>query len=379
MSAGLKSKITATALAAGFDTVRFTRPDTAMRPGQELRAFIRNGFHGDMGWFAANEERRADPAVLWPEARSIVMLGFNYAPEINPLLSLNLPDLGNISVYARRKDYHDVIKKKLKSVARWLHGETGDEVKVFVDTAPVMEKPLAMAAGMGWQGKHTCLVSREFGSWLFLGEIFTTADLQADAPGRDLCGSCCDCLEICPSRAFTAPGRIDARRCLSYLNIEFKGHIAPEFRRAMGNRIFGCDDCLAVCPWNKFAKAANAQSLALRPELENIPLRELAGLDDGAFRSLFAGTPVKRTGRERFVRNVLIAIGNSGNRGLGQSAARLLNDDSPLIRAMAVWAAARLLGKAEIDSLARSHAGRENDRYVINEWHMAGIGEGARS
>jgi len=368
---GLKSRIISRAHEAGFDAVRFTRPETPLPRKSELRQFIEKGCHGDMGWFAANEERRADPHVLWPQARSIIMLGVNYAPKTNPLDSLGMKDHGVISVYARRKDYHDVIKKKLKTVARWLHGETDEDVKVFVDTAPVMEKPLAMAAGLGWQGKHTCLVSREFGSWLFLGEIFTTVDLAADEAGRNLCGSCRDCLDICPTRAFIAPGKLDARRCLSYLNIEFKGHIAPDLRRAMGNRIFGCDDCLAVCPWNKFAKTANAQALALRPELHNLPLPDLARLDDSAFRLLFAGTPVKRTGRERFIRNVLIAIGNSGNRKLGQSAVRLLGDPSPLVRAMAVWAAARLLEGCELDILSQSHIPREHDSHVLAEWQMA--------
>jgi epoxyqueuosine reductase len=377
--AGLKSQIITKAHEAGFDAVRFTRPDTAIPNKTDLRRFIEKGCHGDMAWFAANEKRRADPHVLWPQARSIIMLGVNYAPETNPLDSLGMKDHGVISVYARRKDYHDVIKKKLKMVARWLHGETGEDVKVFVDTAPVMEKPLAMAAGLGWQGKHTCLVSREFGSWLFLGEIFTTADLAADEAGRNLCGSCRDCLDICPTRAFLAPGKIDARRCLSYLNIEFKGHIAPDLRLAMGNRIFGCDDCLAVCPWNKFAKTANAQTLALRPELHNLPLPDLARLEDSAFRLLFAGTPVKRTGRERFVRNVLIAIGNSGNPGLGKSAVRLLGDPSPLIRAMAVWAAAKLLERHALDTLSQTHMPRERDPCVLAEWRIATDKESAKT
>ena len=368
---GIKSQLLSKAREAGFDAVRITHPQNPAPHKAELREFITAGCHGDMAWFAANEARRADPLVLWPETRSIIMLGFNYAPQSNPLHALDRKDCGVISVYARRKDYHDVIKKKLKMVARWLHGETGAQVKVFVDTAPVMEKPLAMASGLGWQGKHTCLVSREFGSWLFLGEIFTTLEMAADEEGRNLCGSCRKCLDICPTQAFSGAGKIDARRCLSYLNIEYKGHIAREFRRAMGNRIFGCDDCLAICPWNKFARTAKAQTLALRPELDHLSLRDLAKLDDGDFRALFAGTPVKRTGRARFIRNVLIAIGNSGDPELGGSAAALLSDDAPLIRAMAVWAAANLLDNRAFDILSQTHIPREHDPHVLAEWQMA--------
>ena len=292
---------------------------------------------------AETAERRADPRTLWPEVRSVILLGLNYGPAENPLAELARTDRGYISVYARNRDYHDVIKGKLKEVAGFLASRASSDVKVFVDTAPVMEKPLAEAAGLGWQGKHTVIVSREFGNWLFLGAIFTTAELPADEPERDHCGSCRRCLDICPTNAFPAPYRLDARRCISYLTIEHKGHIPAELRPGIGNRIFGCDDCLAVCPWNKFAQAGREARLVQREDLAALPLAELARLDDPAFRARFSGTPIKRTGRDRFIRNVLVAIGNSGDVGLAGEAVRLLDDASPLVRAMAVWAVGRLL------------------------------------
>jgi epoxyqueuosine reductase len=324
-----------------------------------------------MAWMASGADRRADPKTLWPEAVSIVVLGVNYGPTADPLATLATKDKATISVYARRRDYHDVIKGKLKELAGFLAACSGADVKVFVDTAPVMEKPLAEAAGLGWQGKHTVLVSREFGNWLFLGSIFTTAPLPADAPETDHCGSCRRCLDVCPTDAFPAPYRLDARRCISYLTIEHKDHIAPDLRPGIGNRVFGCDDCLAVCPWNKFAQAGREARLATRDDLAAPSLAELARLDDGAFRVRFAGTPIKRTGRDRFVRNVLIAIGNSSDPALAAEAVRLLDDASPLVRAMAVWAAGRLLSPERISDLASGRRESERDRHVRDEWRRA--------
>jgi epoxyqueuosine reductase len=324
-----------------------------------------------MDWMAETADRRADPRVLWPEVRSIVMLAVNYGPDDDPLATLARPDAGNISVYARHRDYHDVIKGRLKTLAGWVVARAGGDVKVFVDTAPVMEKPLAMAAGLGWQGKHTNLVSRDFGSWLFLGSIFTTLDIALDAPGVDHCGSCRACLDACPTNAFPAPYRIDARRCVSYLTIEHKGHIAPAFRVAMGNRVYGCDDCLAACPWNKYAQAAREMKLRARADLAAPRLADLARLDDAGFRALFAGGPVKRIGHERFLRNVLIAIGNSGDAALGDVARERLDHESPLVRAMAVWACGRLLPREAMATLATARAPHEEDEVVRAEWVAA--------
>jgi epoxyqueuosine reductase len=324
-----------------------------------------------MEWMAETAERRADPRTLWPEVRSIILLGLNYGPTEDPLADLARTDRGYISVYARNRDYHDVIKGKLKEAAGFLASKASSNVKVFVDTAPVMEKPLAEAAGLGWQGKHTVVVSREFGDWLFLGAIFTTAELPADEPERDRCGSCRRCLDICPTNAFPAPYQLDARRCISYLTIEHKGHIPEELRPGIGNRIFGCDDCLAVCPWNKFAQAGREARLVQREDLAVLPLRDLAQLDDPAFRVRFAGTPVKRTGRDRFIRNVLIAIGNSGDVALADEALRLLDDASPLVRAMAVWAIGRLLSPDAVARHAAERLEREDDPDVREEWRRA--------
>jgi epoxyqueuosine reductase len=368
---GLKQELTARATALGFDVVRVTRPDGAPQARERLHAWLADGHHGEMAWMAETAERRAAPNALWPEAKSVVMLGISYGPESDPLASLPLKDRGTISVYARMRDYHDVVKGKLKELAGFLAARSGEDVKVFVDTAPVMEKPLAQAAGLGWQGKNTILVSREFGSWLFIGSIFTAAELPADAPEPDHCGSCTRCLEACPTNAFPAPYRLDARRCIAYLTNEHKGPIAAELRPLMGNRVFGCDDCLAVCPWNKFAQAAREARLAQREEFAAPPLAELARLDDAAFRARFAGTPVKRTGRDRFVRNVLIAIGNSGDPALAREAVRLLDDPSPLVRAMAVWAAGRLLPRGTIADLAARYRTDEPDADVRSEWERA--------
>ncbi len=318
------------------------RPDSIPLAAERLRDFVAAGAHGDMAWLAENAERRGDPRTMWPEVRSIVMLGINYGPDDDPLAILKDPLRGDISVYARGDDYHDLIKPRLKSLGRWLIGAAGGDIKVFVDTAAVMEKPLAAAAGIGWQGKHTNLVSRQLGSWLFLGAIFTTLDLPPDEPERDHCGNCQACLDVCPTAAFPAPYRLDARRCISYLTIEHNGPIPRELRELMGNRIYGCDDCLAVCPWNKFAVAGRETKLAARANLRAPRLADLARLDDAAFRALFAKSAVKRIGRARFVRNVLIAIGNSGEVGLAGEAERLLDDASPLVRGAAVWALGRL-------------------------------------
>ncbi len=330
-----------------------------------------------MDWLAARPERRADPRVLWPGVRSVIMLGVNYGPDENPLAILERRTRGAISVYAQGDDYHDVIKKRLKALARWLVAASGGEVKVFVDTAAVMEKPLAQAAGLGWQGKHTNLVSREFGSWLFLGAIFTSAELPRDDAEADHCGSCQACLDICPTAAFPAPYKLDARRCISYLTIENKGPIPREFRKAIGNRIYGCDDCLAVCPWNKFAQAGREAKLAAREELRAPGLAELARLDDAAFRSLFAKSPVKRIGRDRFIRNVLIAIGNSNEPALAVEAERLLDDQSPLVRGAAVWALAQLKGGEEFAALASEAIRTERDVTVRGEWQVDGVANGA--
>ena len=322
-----------------------------------------------MDWLAAHPERRSDPRGLWSEVRSVIMLGVNYAPDEDPLAILQQRTRGAISVYAQGDDYHDVIKKRLKALARWLVAAGGGEVKVFVDTAAVMEKPLAQAAGLGWQGKHTNLVSRQFGSWLFLGVIFTTSDLPREEPDIDHCGSCRACLDICPTSAFPAPYKLDARRCISYLTIEHKGPIPREFRKAIGNRIYGCDDCLAVCPWNKFAQASREAKLAPREGLRAPDLAELARLDDVAFRALFAKSPVKRIGRDRFVRNVLMAIGNANDRVLAAEAERLLDDRSELVRGAAVWALSQLLTPNEFAELASKAAPAESDATVKAEWH----------
>jgi epoxyqueuosine reductase len=337
---------------------------------ERLHAWLGEGHHGSMEWMADTAERRADPKALWPDVRSVILLGLNYAPTIDPLAALARKDRASISVYARNRDYHEVIKGKLKEAAGILAVKGGSDVKVFVDTAPVMEKPLAEAAGLGWQGKHTVVVSREFGNWLFLGAVFTSADLPPDAPETDHCGTCRRCLDICPTNAFPAPYQLDARRCISYLTIEHKGHIPVEFRAPIGNRVFGCDDCLAVCPWNKFAQAGREVRLMQREDLAAAPLAELARLDDAAFRARFSGTPIKRAGRDRFVRNVLIAIGNSGSAELGEEAARLLDDPSPLVRAMAVWAVARLLPAGSVAALAGRLA-TEQDPDVREEWRRA--------
>jgi epoxyqueuosine reductase len=354
----------------GFDDMGITTPDAVPLAADRLRTFLAEGMHGEMAWMADNADRRGDPRVLWPEARSIVMVGLSYAPANDPMAALAARERAIVSVYAKGRDYHDVLKSRLKQLAGFLVTATGADVKVFVDTAPLMEKPLAAAAGLGWQGKHTNLVSRRHGSWLFLGAILTTARLVSDAPETDHCGSCRRCLDICPTAAFPAPYRLDARRCLAYLTIEHKGHIPQEFRAPMGNRVFGCDDCLAVCPWNKFAEAGREIRFAARAETDDPPIAELLELDDAAFRARFAGTPVKRTGRDRVVRNALIAAGNSGDPSLFPAVSRLTEDPSPLVRAMAAWAAPRLGTAESVAELRRRCLARETDDAVRAEWEI---------
>jgi epoxyqueuosine reductase len=331
------------ALELGFDAVGFARAELAPAARERLMQFLSDGMHGGMGWMEARAEQRAHPRVLWPDAVSVISLGLNYGPEDDPLATLAQRDRATISVYARNRDYHDLVKGRLKQLGQFIASRfRGSELKVFVDTAPVMEKPLAQAAGLGWQGKHTNLVSRTHGSWLFLGEVFTTLDLAPDAAEGDHCGSCDACLRACPTDAFPAPYRLDARRCISYLTIEHHGPIPVELRPRMGNRIYGCDDCLAVCPWNKFARAHEEPAFAPRAALTAPKLAELAALDDAAFRALFSASPIKRIGRDRFVRNVLVAIGNSGDIALRPVAQGLCDDADPVVADCARWASERL-------------------------------------
>jgi epoxyqueuosine reductase len=365
-----RAQIRAAALKEGFDVVRFARAEAPADAARDLGAFLGEGRHGGMDWLANNAECRGDPHVLWPEAKTIIVLGINYGPRNGYHDRPIPPERATISVYAQGDDYHDVMKAKLKRFAALIAQDYAAEVKVFVDTAPVMEKPLAEAAGAGWQGKHTNLVSRLYGSWLFLGSVFTTLEIAPDEPEQDHCGQCRRCLDSCPTNAFTAPYEIDARRCISYLTIEHKGHIAAEFREAMGNRIYGCDDCLAVCPWNKFASLSREAQFHARAELAQPRLADLARLDDAQFRALFRGSPIKRVGRDRFVRNVLIAIGNSGDEALSAEAKRLLDDPSPLVRAMAVWALGRLLTKEKLLALSPKD---ELDTDVRREWEAVGV------
>lgn len=341
----LKARVALKALEEGFSAVGFCAPDAIPEAAGRLRAYVDAGRHGQMGWMAERMGWRGDPAALWPEARTVIMLAEAYTPGYDPLAVLDARDRAAVSCYAQGKDYHDIVKKRLKRLGRWLIEAAGKdpvpaEIKVFVDTAPVMEKPLGAAAGLGWQGRHTNLVSRDLGSWFFLGAIFTTLDLPKDEPEADHCGSCRACLDICPTQAFPAPYQLDARRCISYLTIEHRGPVDEELRPLLGNRVYGCDDCLAVCPWNKFARAAHETGYAARVGAP--PLAELAVLDDAGFRARFAGSPVKRIGRDRFVRNVLYAIGNSGDAELGPVAAALVGDADPAVADAARWALGRL-------------------------------------
>ncbi|MBB6409847.1 tRNA epoxyqueuosine(34) reductase QueG [Mesorhizobium sangaii] len=370
-AAKLRALIDAEAHRAGFDAVAVTTPDAIPLAPARLAEFVADGFHGSMGWIAETLQRRSEPTALWPQVRSIIVLAMNYGPDRDPREVLTKPDRGAISVYAQNRDYHEVIKGRLKEIAGKLVARAGGDVKVFVDTAPVMEKPLAEAAGLGWQGKHTNLVSREHGSWLFLGTIFTTAELVPDRAEIDHCGSCRACLDACPTDAFPAPYRLDARRCISYLTIENKGPIPHEFREKIGNRIYGCDDCLAACPWNKFARAASEAKLAARDDLREPPLGQLLQLDDPAFRAFFSGSPIKRIGRDRFVRNVLIAAGNSGDAALAVHVRALLDDASPMVRGAAIWALARLVPDAEYAERAAIGLKIEDNEAVRDEWRLA--------
>ncbi|MCA1774743.1 MAG: tRNA epoxyqueuosine(34) reductase QueG [Loktanella sp.] len=339
MKEELKERLRDFALEAGFVKMGVCRPDAMPEAPERLKAFLEKGRHGEMGWMGERTQWRSDPSALWPEARSVVMLAESYSPDVDPLDILQERERGAISVYAQGRDYHDVVKKRLKRVGRWLLEQApGEQIKVFVDTAPVMEKPLAQAAGLGWQGKHTNLLGRDLGNWVFLGAIFTTIDLEPDPPEGEHCGSCRACLDICPTDAFPAPFQLDARRCISYLTIEYGGPVPHELRGKMGNRIYGCDDCLAICPWNKFAVAARDQRLTARDDLRAPALAELVQLDDAGFRARFSGSPIKRIGRNRFVRNVLYAIGNSGQPALAIAARPLCGDDDPVVADAARWA-----------------------------------------
>ena len=368
----LKQTLMAEAYRLGFCNVGFSTPDAIADAEPRLREFVQSGYHGEMAWMETHLERRVNPRHLWSEAKSVIMLMVNYGPDEDPLLKLSQQQIGNISVYAQGHDYHDIVKKKLKVLARWLIETAGGEVKVFVDTAPLMEKPLAQMAGLGWQGKHTNIVSRGHGSWTFLGSIFTTIELAPEHAEIDHCGSCHACLDVCPTQAFVAPYKMDARKCISYLTIEHAGPIPPEYRAAMGNRIYGCDDCLAVCPWNKYAQEANELRLVGRPENKSPALLSLMGLSDEGFRARFTASPIKRIGRARFTRNVLIAVGNMGKTADAQhvSAVELhLHDDAPIVRGAAIWALQQI--DAPRAMFLRSELmEKEQDATVRAEWEL---------
>ena len=368
MNANARDLIRELSLQNGFCAVGFSAATQTPQAMHALTDFLNSGFHGDMGWMQTRANERSDPTVLWPEARTAIVLGMSYAPDCDPMQKLLDTNDANISVYAQGKDYHDVIKPRLKLIARALAAKFPCNVKVFVDTAPIMEKPLGQTAGIGWQGKHTNLVSRTHGSWLFLGVILTTLDLSGDERESDHCGSCRRCLDACPTQAFPEPYKLDARRCISYLTIEHKGPIPREFRTLMGNRIYGCDDCLAVCPWNKFAVSAREIALAPNESVSALSLKFLLNLNDADFRTRFKGSPVKRIGRDRFVRNLLIAAGNSANQELVAEVKALLIDASPLIRGAAVWALSRLLNEQEFSGLKAQLLPKENDETVAQEW-----------
>lgn len=371
-AAWLKQFLAAEAASLGFSTVAIASPDLEPEVSARLAQFVELGRHSTMFWMEETKERRADPRTLWSEVRSVIMLAMNYGPDADPLANLAKRSHATVSVYARNRDYHDIIKGRLKQLAGRFAARAGGDVKVFVDTAPVMEKPLAQAAGIGWIGKHTNLVSRSHGSWLFLGSIFTTITLMPDGAETDHCGSCRACLDVCPTNAFPAPYQIDARRCISYLTIENKGPVPVEFRAAMGNRIYGCDDCLAVCPWNKYAQTATEMKLIARGDLQSPPLAQFLAMGDAGFRAFFSGSPVKRIGRNRFMRNVLIAAGNSGDRGLISACETLLTDASALVRGAAIWALSRLETRDRLLQLAdNSGPATETDDEVLAEWRLA--------
>lgn len=369
--ASQKREIVRLALALGFDVCRFAKAGLPRTTGDRLRKAVADGFHGSMDWLEQTIDRRVSPKAMWPQARTAIVLGMNYGPDSDPMDMLERKTLANISVYARHRDYHDVIKGRLKQIAQRFAAASGAEAKVFVDTAPLMEKPLAEQAGAGWQGKHTNLVSREFGSWLFLGVILTSAEFEPDQSEEDHCGSCRACLDICPTKAFPAPYQLDARRCISYLTIENKGPLPRQFRRAMGNRIYGCDDCLAVCPWNKFAVKAKEAKLVEREDLKSPSLSSFLRLDDLAFRARFSGSPVKRIGRSRFLRNVLIAAGNSDAPELVKDVAEHLHDSSTIVRGAAVWALSKLESRPAFRDRFRAFTPTETDPTVLEEWQAA--------
>ena len=364
----LKIRITQAAHDLGFDICRFTSAELSPSIKHDLQSWVDQDRHGNMEWMRETLERRTDPKILWPQARSVIMLAMNYGPKSDPLEDLKYKDTGLISVYARNRDYHDIIKGKLKTLAGKLASWQDCDVKVFVDTAPVMEKPLAANAGVGWQGKHTNIVSREFGCWLFLGAIFTTAELQPDVGEEDHCGNCRACLDICPTNAFDGANKIDARRCISYLTIENKDSIPLEFRKAIGNRIYGCDDCMAICPWNKFAQQTSEMKLVERDDLARPDLEYLMKLDDAAFRKFFSGSPVKRIGRNRFLRNVLIAVGNSGNANFIPAVKIHLDDPDPNVRGASIWALRMLVPDDIIATIRSKHLATEKDESVRREW-----------
>jgi epoxyqueuosine reductase len=370
MRAAIRRFLEQEAVKSGFATFGVTSAKANSETGKRLKRFVAEGHHATMAWLEETLERRLSPDAMWPEAKSAIVFGMNYGPDHNPLLALEHKNRAAISVYAQNRDYHDVVKGRLKEIASKFAAKFAAEVKVFVDTAPLMEKPLAANAGLGWQGKHTNLVSRQHGSWLFLGTILTDAEIEPDQPEIDNCGTCRACLDICPTNAFPTPYQLDARRCISYLTIEHKEPIALEFRKAMGNRIYGCDDCLAVCPWNKFASIANEAKLQAREDLRSTALADLLKLDDATFRTMFSGSPIKRIGRDRFIRNVVIAAGNSADVSLTNQLIQLLADASPLVRGAAVWALTELLVLDEIKSLAQKHQ-QETDETVIAEWQSA--------
>ncbi len=367
----LRQAIGERAAGEGFSAVRIVRLAPDPLQGERLGGFLAQGRHGTMVWLAETAARRADPTILWPEARTAIVLAQSYGQDLDPFERLHDKGTGVISLYALNRDYHDLVKGKLKRIAQWLKHRTKKEIKVFVDTAPLMEKPLAQKAGLGWQGKHTNLVSRDIGSWFFIGTIFTEAEIEPDAAEVDHCGSCRACLDICPTGAFPAPYELDARRCISYLTIEHDGHIDAAFRTAMGNRIYGCDDCLAACPWNKFAAASREAKLTARAELVAPPLASLLQLDDAGFRALFTASAIKRIGRDRFIRNVLIAAGNSGDALLVPQVTALLDDPAATVRAMAVWALAQLLGEPDFARLRNERMSAEADADVRREWETA--------
>jgi len=362
----LRNRIREEALKIGFDAIGFAEAQLAAHIGQDLKEFCQTGMHGDMGWLEAKQELRAQPKNLWPDAKSVIALGISYGGE-DPLLHQDNASVGIISIYARHRDYHEIIKKKLRQLAHFVQSQGGGELKIFIDTAPVMEKPLSQRAGIGWQGKHTNLVSRELGSWFFLGIILTSLNLEEDAPEEDHCGSCQKCLDICPTQAFLGPRKLDARRCISYLTIEHKEAIPYELRPLLGNRIYGCDDCLAVCPWNKFSQKSHEIYFHARQELTAPLLKDLVLFDDTNFRRFFSKSPIKRIGRHRFIRNVLYAIGNSADSSSIPTVKNLLGDSSPLVRGAAVWALSRLISKDQLALLQ----GEEENQSVKEEWTRA--------